>query len=284
MKQRAGRVEGKVAVVTGAGQVPGVGEGTGRAISISLAREGAKVVLVDINPASAEETKAMIEKEGGEAIVLKADCTKWRECAQMTMDAVDKFGTIDILVNNLGLASFGSVTDLAERDWDRTFDINLRTVFLVSKFVIPIMAAQKSGSVVNLSSMSAVRAGRTIAYSAAKAGVEAMTFDMAHAHGAQGIRVNCVLPGNINTPIATKITLAMPEGEMMYEMRQKLSMLGNPGDAWDIASAVVFLASDDARWITGHTLPVDAGALRLAAMSKVTEIRDILDEYEAKKS
>jgi NAD(P)-dependent dehydrogenase (short-subunit alcohol dehydrogenase family) len=283
MKQRAGRVEGKVAVVTGAGQTRGEGYGTGRAISMQLAREGAKVVLVDLNVESAEETKSIIESEGGEAFVVKANCTKWRDCADMAMAAVDKFGTIDILVNNLGLAVMGAATEMLERDWDRTFDINLRSVFLCSKFIIPIMAAQKKGSIINLSSMSAQRAGRTLAYSAAKAGVEAVTFDMAHAHGGQGVRVNCVMPGNINTPIATAITLSLPEGEMLYRLRQSLSMLGTPGDAWDIAHAVVFFASDDARWVTGQTLNVDAGATRLGAMSKFAEIRDILDEYEAKK-
>jgi NAD(P)-dependent dehydrogenase (short-subunit alcohol dehydrogenase family) len=283
VKQRAGRVEGKVAIVTGAGQTPGPGYGTGRAISLLLAREGAKIFLVDLFPERAEETKAMIEKEGGEAVVFKADCTKWREAAALVMGCVEAFGTVDILVNNLGLASFGSVTELHERDWDRCLDINLRTVFLVSKFAIPVMAAQGSGAVVNLSSMSAQRAGRTIAYSASKAAVEAMTFDMAHAHGAQGVRVNCVMPGNIQTPIAVNIITSMPDADMMMELRQKASMLGCPGDAWDIAKAVVFLASDDARWITGHTLPVDAGSLYLTAMSKFTEIRDILEANEKKK-
>jgi NAD(P)-dependent dehydrogenase (short-subunit alcohol dehydrogenase family) len=277
MRERAGRVAGKVAIVTGAGSIPGPGVGTGKATAIALAREGAKVLLVDLFPERAEETRRVIAEEGGEAVVFKADCTKWNECAAMVMAAVDTFGTLDILVNNLGLASFGTVVDMHERDWDRTFDINLRTVFLASKYAVPIMAAQGSGSIINLSSLSAERPGKTIAYSAAKAGVQAMTFDMAYAHGRQGIRVNCVLPGSIITPVAQNIISTLPDSEEIEELRRQSSMLGSPGDAWDIAWAVVFLASDEARWITGVTLPVDGGTMRLTALSIVPQIRAIME-------
>lgn len=278
MRERAGRVEGKVAIVTGAGSVPGPGFGTGKAIAIALAREGAKLVLVDLFPDRAEETKLAIEAEGGEAIVVKADCTKWRDCSNMVLEALDAYGRIDILVNNLGLASPGTVTEMYERDWDRVFDINLRTVFLCCKYTIPVMMAQQSGSVINLSSISAQRPGRTIAYSAAKAGVEAMTFDMAYAYGRKGVRVNCVLPGNINTPIASNVLKSFPGHERMQKMREKGGMLGIPGDAWDIAHAVVYLASDEARFVTGVTLPVDAGVLRTTAMSMVADIRAMVEE------
>lgn len=278
MRERVGRVEGKIALVTGAGSVPGPGVGTGKAISIALAREGAKLVLVDLFPERAEETKAAIEAEGGEAIVVKADCTKWRDCSDMVLKALDAYGRIDILVNNLGLASPGVATEMYERDWDRVFDINLRTVFLACKYTIPVMLGQQSGVVVNLSSMSAQRPGRTIAYSAAKAGVEAMTFDMAYAYGRKGVRVNCVLPGNITTPIATNVLKAFPGHERMTKMREKCGMLGTPGDAWDIAYAVLYLASDEARWVTGVTLPVDAGMLRTTGMSMVNEIREMIEE------
>jgi NAD(P)-dependent dehydrogenase (short-subunit alcohol dehydrogenase family) len=283
MRERAGRVEGKVAIVTGAGSTPGPGVGTGKAISIALAREGAKVLLVDLHPERAEETQRTIKEEGGEAEVFAADCTKWRDCAGMVLAAMDTFGTVDILVNNLGLASFGTAVDMAERDWDRTFDINLRTVFLASKYAIPVMAAQRSGSVINLSSMSAQRPGRTVAYSAAKAGVEAMTFDMAFAHGKRGVRVNCILPGNIVTPVAQNIISTLPNSEELEEMRRQASMLGTPGNAWDIAFAAVFLASDEARWISGVTLPVDAGSLKLTALSLVNELRTIMEARKEKK-
>jgi NAD(P)-dependent dehydrogenase (short-subunit alcohol dehydrogenase family) len=278
MVERPGRVEGKVAIVTGAGSVPGPGIGTGKAISIALAREGAKLVLVDLFPERAEETKQAIEAEGGEAIVVKADCTKWRDCSDMVLSAMDAFGRIDILVNNLGLASPGTVTEMYERDWDRVFDINLRTVFLCCKYTIPVMMAQNSGSVINLSSISAQRPGRTVAYSAAKAGVEAMTFDMAYTYGRKGVRVNCVLPGNINTPIATNVLKAFPGHERMQKMREKAGMLGIPGDAWDIANAVLYFASDESRFVTAHTLPVDAGVLRTTASSMVNEIRAMVEE------
>jgi NAD(P)-dependent dehydrogenase (short-subunit alcohol dehydrogenase family) len=277
MKQRAGRVEGKVAIVTGAGSTPGPGFGTGKAISVALAREGAKVLLVDLNPERAEDTKRLIEEEGGEAIVFRADCTKWRDCGNMVMAAVDAFGTVDILVNNLGLATFGTALDMLERDWDRTFDINLRTVFLASKYTLPVMAAQGSGAIINLSSISGQRAGRTLAYSAAKAAVEAMTFDMALAHGRQGVRVNCVLPGNLVTPVASSIISTLPDHEELEALRQQSSMIGTPGNAWDIAWAVAFLASDEARWITGVTLPVDAGSLKMGPMSIVPQIKAILE-------
>jgi NAD(P)-dependent dehydrogenase (short-subunit alcohol dehydrogenase family) len=279
MKERAGRVEGKVAIVTGAGSTPGPGFGTGKAISISLAREGAKVLLVDLHPERAEETKRMIEDEGGVAVVHQADCTQWRDCANMVLAAVDAFGTVDILVNNLGLATFGTALDTVERDWDRTLNINLRTVFLASKYAIPVMAAQGSGAIINLSSISGQRAGRTLAYTAAKAGVEAMTFDMALAHGRQGVRVNCILPGNLVTPIASSIMATLPDHELIEEIRQQASMIGTPGDAWDIANAAVFLASDEARWITGVTLPVDAGSLRMGPQSIVAQIRAVHEAH-----
>jgi len=279
MKQRAGRVEGKVAIVTGAGSTPGPGVGTGKAISIALAREGAKLLLVDLHPERAEETKAMIEEEGGEAVVFQADCTKWRDCANMVMAAVETFGTVDILVNNLRLATFGTALDMHERDWDRTLDINLRTVFLASKYAIPVMAAQGSGAIINLSSISGQRGGRTLAYSAAKAGVEAMTFDMALAHGRQGVRVNCILPGNLVTPIASNIMATLPDHEFIEEIRQQASMIGTPGDAWDIANAAVFLASDEARWITAVTLPVDAGSLKMGPQSIVAQIRAVHEKH-----
>jgi NAD(P)-dependent dehydrogenase (short-subunit alcohol dehydrogenase family) len=136
--------------------------------------------------------------------------------------------------------------------------------------------------VINLSSISAQRGGRTIAYSAAKAGVEAMTFDMAHAHGRQGVRVNCVLPGNIVTPVAANVISVLPDSDELEELRRQSSMIGTPGNAWDIAAAVVFLASDEARWITGVTLPVDAGSLRLGALGILPQIKTVLESRKGK--
>jgi NAD(P)-dependent dehydrogenase (short-subunit alcohol dehydrogenase family) len=275
MKERAGRVENKVAIVTGAGSTPGPGVGTGKAISVVLAREGAKVLLVDIHPDRAEQTQRMIEDEGGKAKVFRADVTRSDDCKAMVEAAVDTFGTLDILVNNLGLASFGNVVDLSEEEWQRAFDINARTVFLASKHAIPVMARKGSGAIVNLSSSSAVRAGGTVAYSAAKAGVIAMTTDMAFFHGRQGIRVNAVIPGMINTPIAMSVLAAGPQTDYVNRLRAESNMLGTQGDAWDIAWATLFLASDEARWITGVALPVDAGQMKLGPLTMFNRLREI---------
>ncbi|MBO0731632.1 MAG: SDR family oxidoreductase, partial [Acidimicrobiaceae bacterium] len=196
MADRAGRVEGKVAIVTGAGSTPGPGVGTGKAISVALAREGASVLLVDLHPERAEETRQMIEDEGGKAVVHGADVTKAGDCEAMVRAAVDSFGTVDILVNNIGLASLGTVVDLTEEAWDRAMDINLRTVFLASKYAVPVMADKGSGAIVNVASISALRGDGTLAYSAAKGGMIAMTVDMAYSHGRQGIRVNALAPGH----------------------------------------------------------------------------------------
>src|SRR5262245_7601995 len=168
MRERAGRVEGKVAIVTGAGSTPGPGVGTGKATAIVLAREGAKVLLVDLHPERAEETRKLIAEEGGVSEVFAGDATRSDDCAAMVAAAQEAFGTVDILVNNIGLAQVGTVVDLDEDAWDRALDINLRTAFLASKHAVPVMAAQGHGSIVNISSISAVRGDGTIAYSAAK--------------------------------------------------------------------------------------------------------------------
>ena len=149
MVERAGRVEGKVAIVTGAGSTPGPGVGTGKASAIVLAREGAKVVCVDIEPDRAEETRTAIEAEGGEAIVVGADATQSDQCEAVVRAAVDEWGTVDILVNNIGRAAVGTVVDIDEADWDRSLDINLRTTYLMCKHVVPVMKASGGVSIFN---------------------------------------------------------------------------------------------------------------------------------------
>src|SRR5918912_923241 len=152
MVGRAGRVEGKVAIVTGAGSTPGEGIGTGKASAIVLAREGGSVLLVDLFPERAEETKEIIDSEGGKCEVFAADCTKAEACEAMVKAAVDAFGTVDILVNNIGRAFVGTVVDTTEEVWDQAMNLNLRTAFLASKYAVPVMAAQGSGSIVNMRS------------------------------------------------------------------------------------------------------------------------------------
>ncbi|HET6949695.1 MAG TPA: SDR family oxidoreductase [Acidimicrobiales bacterium] len=275
MVERAGRVEGKVAIVTGAGSTPGPGVGTGKATAVVLAREGASVLLVDLHPERAEETRRLIEEEGGTAAVFAADCTTSAGCEGMVRAALDAFGTVDILVNNIGLAALGTVVDTTEEAWDRALDINLRTAFLASKFAVPVMAGQGAGSIVNVSSISALRGDGTVAYSAAKGALLAMTVDMAYAHGRQGIRVNAVAPGHITTPMVMSVSAPGPRAEFMSRMRSEAGLLGTPGTGWDVAWAVVFLASDEARWITGVTLPVESGVLSVTPLMMAGHLRAV---------
>ena len=275
MTTRPGRVEGKVAIVTGAGSTPGPGIGTGKASSVVLAREGARVLLVDLYPDRAEETVKMIADEGGEAEVFRADVTRAEDCEAMVQRAVEAFGTVDILVNNIGRASVGSVVDLTEEAWDQALDVNLRTAFLASKYTVPVMAAQGSGSIVNVASISGLRGDGTAAYSAAKGGMLALTVDMAYSHGRQGIRVNAVAPGHITTPMVHSVTAPGPRAEFMDKLRAEAGLLGTPADGWDVAWAVTFLASDEARWITGATLPVDSGVLSVAPLLMAGYLRAV---------
>jgi NAD(P)-dependent dehydrogenase (short-subunit alcohol dehydrogenase family) len=275
MVDRKGRVEGKVAIVTGAGSTPGPGIGTGKASAIVLAREGAGVLLVDLFPERAEETRARIEGEGGKAEVFAADCTRSADCEAMVAAAVDAFGGLDILVNNIGRAFVGTVVDTSEEDWDRALDLNLRTAFLASKHAVPVMAAGGGGSIVNISSISAVRGDGTIAYSAAKGALLAMTADMAYSHGREGIRVNAIAPGHITTPMVHSVQAPGPRADFMDTMRREAGLLGTPGDGWDVGHAVGFLASDEARWITGALLPVDSGVLSVTPLLMAGHLRAV---------
>jgi NAD(P)-dependent dehydrogenase (short-subunit alcohol dehydrogenase family) len=274
MVEREGRVEGKVAIVTGAGSTPGPGVGTGKATAVVLAREGAKVVLVDQHPERADETRQRIEDEGGVAVVHAADATRAADCEAMVAAAVDAFGTVDILVNNIGLAAVGTVVDVSEDAWDRSMDLNLRTAFLASKYVVPVMVAGGGGSIVNMSSISALRGDGTVAYSAAKGGLTAMTVDMAYSHGRQGIRVNAIAPGHITTPMVLSVS-DPSTAEFTGRLREEAGLLGTPGSGWDVAHAALFLASDEARWITGVVLPVDAGVLSVTPLLMAGHLRAV---------
>lgn len=278
MVERPGRVEGKVAIVTGAGSTPGPGIGTGKATAVVLAREGASVLLVDLHPERAEETLKLIEREGGgkaKAEVFGADVTRATDCEAMVRAAIDAFGTVDVLVNNIGLASVGTVVDTAEEAWDRAFDVNLRTAFLASKHAIPVMAAKGKGAIVNISSVSALRGDGTVAYSAAKGGLSAMTVDMAYSHGRQGIRVNAIAPGHITTPMVLNAYGSGPNTDYLRALRNEAGLLGTEGTGWDVAWATAFLASDEARWITGVTLPVDSGVLSVTPLMMAQHLRAV---------
>jgi NAD(P)-dependent dehydrogenase (short-subunit alcohol dehydrogenase family) len=193
----------------------------------------------------------------------------------MVHAAVDAFGALDILVNNIGLASLGTVVDTSEEAWDRALDVNLRTAFLASKYSVPVMAAQGAGSIVNVSSISALRGDGTVAYSAAKGALLAMTVDMAFSHGRQGIRVNAIAPGHITTPMVHSVSAPGPRADFMDTMRAEAGLLGTPGTGWDVAWAAAFLASDEARWITGVTLPVESGVLQVVPLMMAPYLRAV---------
>ena len=252
------RLEGKVAIVTGAGS-SGPGVGTGKATSILFAREGAKVLLVDREVAAAEETLAEIEAEGGTASVFRADVTKADDCAALADAAVERYGALHVLFNNVGISGPGSPTTVEEEVWDRVLDVNLKSMMLTIKYVAPKMIESGGGSIINVSSIVGLRAGSgaaSIPYAASKGGIIGMSASMAVHLGRDNIRVNCLAPGHLYTPM-----VAGRMSEEMRDLRRRAGPLGTEGNAWDIAWANVFLASDESRWISGVTLPIDAGLL-----------------------
>ena len=264
----AGRVQDKVSIVTGAGSI-GPGIGNGKASAILYAREGAKVVLVDRNLKAAEETKSIIEKEGGICSTLEADVTVSEDCKRITEKCLTLYGRIDILHNNVGICRAGSPVTLSEEDWDLSIDSNLKSVFLACKYVLPIMEKQGRGIITNISSILSVRVSQydQIAYYASKAGVDHFTRAVAVKYAGKGIRCNVILPGLINTPLLYNNPKVVEEShgsiEQMIKDRDAMSPTGKMGEAWDIANAAVFLASDKARYINGVQLPVDGGLINL---------------------
>jgi NAD(P)-dependent dehydrogenase (short-subunit alcohol dehydrogenase family) len=278
--RRRGRVKGKVAIVTGAGSTPGPGIGTGRATAIVLAREGASVLLTDMHAERAAATRRMIEEEGGSAVVFAGDMTQARDCENMVHAALDAFGTLDILVNNIGVAIPGSVVETDETDWDRVLSTSLRTTYLASKHAVPVMAAKGAGAIVNIGSISGFRGGGYVGYSAAKGGVHALTVDMAYSHGRQGIRVNAIAPGHITTPLLYSAQGRTPETDFRQRLAAASGLVGTEGTGWDVARAAVFLASDEARWITGVTLPVDGGVMSVTPLMMAPYLRQVREGDE----
>jgi NAD(P)-dependent dehydrogenase (short-subunit alcohol dehydrogenase family) len=275
MVQRRGRVEGKVAIVTGAGSTPGPGMATGRATAIVMAREGARVLVADIRADRAEETRGLIEDEGGSAAVFVGDLTRAADCAAMVAAALEAFGTVDVLVNNIAAAMPGNVVDTSLEDFDRVLDVSLRTVFLACKHVVPTMADKKSGAIVNIGSIAAFRGGNYVGYAAAKGAIHALTVDMAYSHGRQGIRVNAIAPGHLTTPMLLANEGQTPQTALRQRMANAAGLLGTEGNGWDVGWAAAFLASDEARWITGATLPVDSGILGVTPLMMASHLRAI---------
>ena len=250
----APRLQGKVAIVTGAGS-RAAGIGNGRAAAILFAREGARVLLVDQQAEHAEETLAAIKAEGGEAEVFAGDVTSADDCRTMVERAVSRWGKLDILDNNVGIGGAGSVVEVSEEDWDRVMSVNVKSMMLTGKFAVPAMVESGGGSIINISSISALRPRGLTPYSASKGAVIALTRAMAIDHAAQGVRVNCIAPGPVYTPMVYSGGMT----EDARERRRRASPLGIEGTGWDIGYAALFLASDEARYITGQVLVVDGG-------------------------
>ena len=257
MARRDDRLAGKVAIVTGAGS-RAEGIGNGRATAVLLARHGAKVTLVDAVRDSAEETARMIAQEGGESLVLEGDVADEVSCRSIVADTVAKWGRLDILVNNVGVTGpAGTAVEVDMDAWDQGMRINVGSMVLMARHAIPEMRQAGGGSIVNISSGAGIRGGHpSLLYPTSKGAVISLTRAMAAHHGREGIRVNCVAPGTVYTPMVASRGMT-PE---MREARSRTTLLGTEGTGWDVGYAVMFLASDEARWITGVVLPVDAGS------------------------
>jgi len=259
------RLKDKVAVIVGAGQTPGETIGNGRATALLFGREGAKVWAIDRDLASAEETVAMIEKEGGTAAAAAADITDEAAIKAAIDGCVGKWGRIDILHNNVGLSLAGGdavIEDIAADAFDRVTAINLRGMVITCKHVLPVMKKQQSGVIVSISSLAVLDSYPYVAYKTSKAGVVAMTEQIAYMHAGDGIRANVILPGLMNTPMAieSRVAAGTQREEVIAQRDAKVPLGRRMGTAWDVAHAALFLASDEAGFITGVSLPVDGGS------------------------
>ena len=259
------RLKDKIAIVIGGGQSTGETVGNGRATSITYAREGAKVLVVDNNLESAQETTKEIERIGGVGIAYKADVTIEAEIKLMVEHAQQNFGKIDILHNNVGVSIAGGdaeITQIQNDNFDRIMAINLKSMIFACKYVIPIMRKQKSGNIINISSTAVHEEYPWVTYKLSKAGVNALTEQIAIQNAKYGIRANCIEPGLMNTPMAINARAEAwnkPREEIIAARDAKVPLKGKMGTAWDVANAALFLASDEAQFITGITLMVDCG-------------------------
>lgn len=257
------RLEGKAGIVVGAGQTPGETIGNGRAAAVLFAREGAQVLLVDRRLDSVQETAEMIRAEGGRAECIQGDWTSRADCEAFAQACVDSFGRIDFLQNNVGIGTGDAdPLRLSEDSFDRIIAVNLKGCLLASQAVIPVMRDQGAGSVVNISSLAAVASTPLTAYKVSKAGMNALSQSLAMANARHGIRVNTIMPGLMDTPMAIEGTAGSRgmDREKVREFRDQLVPLRHKmGTAWDVAYASLFLHSDEAGFITGVVLPVDGG-------------------------
>ena len=253
MSTTMGRLDGKIAIVTGAGSRGDI-LGNGQATAILFAREGAKVMLVDSNQENLDRTQDHIELEGGVCISFVGDVTDSSMCREIVKNTIDEYGSLDILHNNVGIGGAGNVVQVSEEDWDRVLRVNIKSMMLMGKYSVPQMGVSGGGSIINISSISAIRPRGLTPYTVSKSGVIALTKAMAVDHAEDGIRVNCILPG----PIYSSMTAPNMTPEKR-QIRQEASPLKVEGTPWDVAWAAVFLASDEAKWVTGVALNVDGG-------------------------
>ena len=248
-------------MVFGAGS-SGPGWSNGKAASVLYAREGATVVAIDLAQAAAEETQGIIEAEGGHAIAVAANATDSAAVERVVGDVVARYGRIDVLHNNVGIAGMGTPLNMTEAQWQRVFDINVNSIFLTCKHVLPIMLEQQRGAIINISSLAAeqILSYPYMAYNASKAAVNQFTRALAVEYAAKGIRVNAIMPGMMDTPLVYKqIASSSDDLSALIAARNASVPMKRMGDAWDVAKASLFLASDDAAYITGVCLPVDGG-------------------------
>jgi NAD(P)-dependent dehydrogenase (short-subunit alcohol dehydrogenase family) len=257
----ANRLDNKIALVFGAGSC-GPGWGNGKAAAAAYAREGAKVVAVDRHLPAAEETRAIIASEHGQCLAFQADVTQLPDVEAVVAECLKAHGRIDILHNNVGIAEVGGPVEASEESWDRLMAVNVKSMFLTCKAVLPQMIKQCSGAIINISSVAGIRylGVPYVAYAASKAAVNQLTRSIALQYADQGIRANAILPGLMNTPmIVEPFKHLYGSVEEMVKARDALCPMKKMGDAWDVANAAVFLASDEAKYITGVLLPVDGG-------------------------
>jgi NAD(P)-dependent dehydrogenase (short-subunit alcohol dehydrogenase family) len=258
-----GRLKDKVAVVLGAGS-SGPGWGNGKAAAVLFAREGAKVFAVDVRRERAEETRGIIAAEGGDATSFAADVSRAEDMKSLVDGCLKAYGQIDILLNNVGILAVGGPEEMSEEVWDRHLAVNVKSVFLSCKYILPILMRQSTSAIVNISSIASIRytGYPSAAYNASKGALNQLTQNIAVQYAAKGVRANCVLPGLMNTPmIRTPLENAYGPGGMeeMIRLRDAQVPMGKMGDAWDVAHAALFLASDEAKYITGALLVVDGG-------------------------
>jgi NAD(P)-dependent dehydrogenase (short-subunit alcohol dehydrogenase family) len=254
------RLAGRVAVVTGAGSdgpLPGIGVAT----AVLFASQGAEVGVLDLSPQRAAHTVEMIDSVGGSGVAVIADVTDPADCQRSLEEVVGRFGRLDILVNNAAIVGGGGdIASIDESAWRKVIDVNLNSVMLMSKYAAPHLRAAGGGSIINLSSIAGMRGMGSGAYAAAKGGVIGMTYDLAYSLGRDAIRVNCIAPGHLFTPMGNQ------GGEDLRERRRRAGLLGTEGNAWDAAWAALFFASEESRWITGVMIPVDAGTTSSTAL------------------